>query len=85
MVGADKPFPVKVYFPAAGFLQGVDAADEGALAGTGRPDDRKLFPFPDMQINILEGLQSPEKLVNPLHPDHPSLLKAPGRARSFPF
>jgi hypothetical protein len=67
-------FAVKVHLPVTGLLQGVDAADEGTLARTRRTDDSNLFPLPNMQINIFEGLHGPKELAHPLQPDHPVLL-----------
>jgi hypothetical protein len=69
-VAVEKLLAVEVHLPLRRLLQGVDTADQGTLAGTRRADDSNLFPFPDMEINVFQGLKIPEGFTNPVQPDH---------------
>src|SRR5262249_324487 len=62
-------------------LQAVQAAQEGALAAAGRPDDRRDFPAPDVQVDAPEDFQSPVPLDQPPDLDHHG---APPFASSLP-
>jgi hypothetical protein len=55
-VAVENLLAVEVNLPLRGLFQGVDAADQGAFAGTRGADDGNLLPFPDMEIYVLEGL-----------------------------
>jgi hypothetical protein len=44
------------------------------LAHQGGADDRQLLPLSDFEVNILQGLQIPKGLADPLQLDHQDLL-----------
>ena len=47
------------HLAAGGFLQPVDAADQGAFAGPGQTDDAENFTFINRQVDIFQGVQVP--------------------------
>jgi hypothetical protein len=55
-VAVENLLAVEVNLPLRRLFQGIDTTDQGAFAGTRGADDGNLLPFPDMEINILEGL-----------------------------
>ena len=59
------------------FLQAVDAAEHGALAGAGRPDNCQHIALYHGEVNALQHLQLPETLVDAAHLQH-NLRGCPG-------
>ena len=51
-------------------LKHVETADQGALAGPGRPDDDHDLSLLDLQIDALQNFQVPEIFVKIFYADH---------------
>ncbi|GIO56148.1 hypothetical protein J21TS7_44660 [Paenibacillus cineris] len=51
------------------FFQPIDAAEQGALAGTGRPDDHDHFALFDPKVDILEDMKAAVKFTDVLEFD----------------
>jgi hypothetical protein len=65
-----KEFAVQEDFAIRWFFKSVNAADKGAFPGARRTDNRNLFTLPDMEIDILQDFQMPERLTDAFQLNH---------------
>jgi hypothetical protein len=78
-----KQFPVQDDIPIGRLFQAVDAPDKGTLSRPRRPDNRNLFPLPDMKADILQYFQIPKGFTNFLHPYHHTPHAAKGQPQNM--
>jgi hypothetical protein len=63
---------------ARGLVKQIQAAQEGALAGAGGPDDGDDLALVDLDIDILEDFQITKTLGEMFDPDHADFTLAAG-------
>ncbi len=51
-------------------LEPVDASDHGGLPGAGRTDDHDHLLPADPEVDVVQGAEVAEELVDPLQLDH---------------
>ena len=74
--------PVYIKLAAVGSFQPVQAADEGALTGTGRPDDADHLALLNVQGHIVHGLDAAEGLFKMHSVNHSEPASSPVSAQS---